>query len=66
MVKSAQAASQDGCQPEAIAEGGFVYRSVMPSKRSSGLRKALNRVEGLLIGIALFWAVFYLFGWFNP
>ena len=66
MVKSAQAASQDGCQPKAITEGGFVYRSVTPSKRDSGSRKALYRVEGLLIGIALFLAVFYLFGWFNP
>jgi hypothetical protein len=43
-----------------------VYRSVTPSKRYSGSRKALYRVEGLLIGIALFLAVFYLFGWFNP
>ena len=51
---------------KAIMEGGFVYRSVTPSKRNSGSRKALYRVEGLLIGIALFLAVFYLFGWFNP
>jgi hypothetical protein len=43
-----------------------VYRSVTPSKRYSGSRKALSRVEGLLIGIAIFLAVFYLFGWFNP
>ncbi len=43
-----------------------MYRSVTPSKRNSRSRKALNRVEGLLIGIALFLAVFYLFGWFNP
>ncbi len=43
-----------------------MYRSVTPSKRNSGSRKALYRVEGLLIGIALFLAVFYLFGWFNP
>ncbi len=43
-----------------------MYRSVTPSKRNSWSRKALYRVEGLLIGIALFWAVFYLFGWFNP
>ncbi len=43
-----------------------MYRSVTPSKRNSGSRTALDRVEGVLIGIALFWAVFYLFGWFNP
>ncbi len=43
-----------------------MYRSVTPSKRNSGLRKTLTRVEGLMIGIALFLAVFYLFGWFNP
>ncbi len=43
-----------------------MYRSVTPSKRNSRSHKALYRVEGLLIGIALFLAVFYLFGWFNP
>ncbi len=43
---------------KAITEGGFVYRSVTPSKRNSGSRKALYRVEGLLIGIAVFLAQF--------
>ncbi len=43
-----------------------MYRSVTFSKRTSGLRKALYRVEGVLIGIALFLAVFFLLGWFNP
>ncbi len=42
-----------------------MYRSVTPSKRTSGSRRALYRVEGVLIGIALFLAVFYLLGWFN-
>ncbi len=46
--------------------GRLVYRSVSPSKRTSGARKALYRVEGVLIAIALFLAVFYLLGWFNP
>ena len=46
--------------------GGLVYRSVTSSKRTSWSRKALYRVEGVLIGIALFLAVFYLLGWFNP
>ena len=45
--------------------GRLVYRSVTPSKRTSGSRRALYRVEGVLIGIALFLAVFYLLGWFN-
>ncbi len=40
-----------------------MYRSVTPSKRNSGLRKTLTRVEGLMIGIALFLAVFYLLGY---
>ncbi len=43
-----------------------MYRSVTPSKNTSGSRKALYRVEGVLIGIAVFLAVFYLLGWFNP
>jgi len=43
-----------------------VYRSVTPSKRNSRSRKALYRVEGVVVGIALFLAVFYLLGWFNP
>ncbi len=60
-----------GCEPwrlrpKAITEGGFVYRSVTPSKRNSGSRKVLYRAEGVLVGIALFLAVFYLLGWFNP
>ncbi len=42
-----------------------MYRSVMPSKRNSWSRKALYRVEGLLIVIAFLLAVFYLFVWFN-
>ena len=46
--------------------GRLVYRSVTPSKRNSGSRKALYRVEGVVVGIALFLAVFYLLGWFNP
>ena len=41
-----------------------MYRSVTPSKRTSGSRKALYRVEGVLIGIG-FVVVFYLLGWFN-
>ena len=47
-------------------QGGVVYRSATSSKRTSGSRKALYRVEGVLVGIALFLAVFYLLGWFNP
>ena len=56
-AKTAPAQSDQG--------GRLVYRSVTPSKRTSGSRRALYRVEGVLIGIALFLAVFYLLGWFN-
>ncbi len=57
-AKTAPAQSDQG--------GRLVYRSVTSSKRTSGSRKALYRVEGVLIGIAVFLAVFYLLGWFNP
>lgn len=41
-----------------------MYRSVIESRQSAGeRRRLLYRVEGVLIGIAIFVGVFYALGW---
>ncbi len=43
-----------------------MYRSVTESKLPrDGRRRALNRVEGVLIGVAIFLGVFYALGWWG-
>ena len=43
-----------------------MYRSVTQSKYPREEHTgALNRVEGILIGAAIFLAVFFIFGWFT-
>lgn len=41
-----------------------MFRSVTESKSPrEGRRRTLNRMEGILIGLAIFLAVFYAIGW---
>ena len=41
-----------------------MYRSVTESRQGrEGRRRALYRIEGVLIGIAVFLGVFYALGW---
>ena len=43
-----------------------MYRSVTESKSPrEGRYRALNRMEGVLIGAAIFLGVFFIFGWFT-
>ncbi len=43
-----------------------MYRSVTESKLPrEGKRRAFYRLEGILIGVAIFVGVFYMLGWLN-
>ncbi len=43
-----------------------MYRSVTESKSPrEGRYRALNRMEAVLIGAAIFLGVFFIFGWFT-